>query len=77
MKYKNDNSENIYKIIEKAGGATAVACACEMERTSVYKWIYNGWIPPRRVRILSCLSGISCNAIDPINFPKENPSHRE
>lgn len=70
MSYCDLNSKRVHEIIVVAGGASAVATACSMNRTSIYKWIYKGWIPTRRVKKISELSGIPCNTIDPVNFPK-------
>ncbi|MBF7691119.1 carph-isopro domain-containing protein [Acinetobacter pollinis] len=71
MDYKSPNAKNIREIIMKSGGVSSVARACDMRRTSIYKWIYKGWIPPARIEKLSELSGIPCSELYPETFPKK------
>ena len=71
MQNKSPNSGVIQEILRKSGGVTKVARALNMRRTSVYKWIYKGWIPPARIEKLSELSGIPCSTLYPQTFPKK------
>lgn len=68
---KTELTETIKLAILNAGGATNVAKAFDMERTSVYKWIYKSRVPPEHVRKLSELSGIACHIISPNIFPSQ------
>ena len=41
-------STGIYKVVEKAGGVSALARDIKVSRQAAYVWLQRGWAPPKR-----------------------------
>lgn len=55
----------VQNAIEAAGGVIAVAQAADINRTSVYRWVYRGQIPAEQVGRMAQLSGIAERVLRP------------
>lgn len=55
----------VQQAIKAAGGVLAVAQAAEINRTSVYRWVYRGQIPAQQVGRMAQLSGIAERLLRP------------
>lgn len=70
-------NNSIREAINRAGGQSSLARKVGVKQPSIFRWLKNGCIPPRKVLLVESITGIPRHKLNPAIYPLNNDIESE